>query len=897
MRYGLSVAAVAVALGLRILLTPLTGLGAPFVLFFGATLVTSLVAGVGPALLCLALSLPIASAEFVLRAGYPLSQTVAQAFLYAVDGLIIVYLTVLIRRGRQSLQAANRQLQRANEERERSLARVRATIELAPDAYFVADLDARYTAVNQAACGLLGYEPHELIGRTIFDVINPEDAARLEAEKAEMLVPGKVIKSEWLLRRKDGSLVPTEVSANILPDGRWQAFVRDITERRRIEDQRQVYVSLLDNSLDFIGIADPSGKPIYVNAAGRRLVGLAPDYPVEQTQIPDYYPPELRPFVTDVIVKTMIERGQWSGETLLWNLQTQERIPVSDTHFTVRDASGERILGYATITRDISEARRIADEREQLLAREQLAREQAESANAQLRESEERFRLTIDEAPIGMALVALDGRWVRVNRAFCEITGYSADELTRLNFQDITHPDDLAEDVELARRLAEGDIPSYQLEKRYIRKDGSIVDVMLSKSALRGHDGAPRYYIAQIEDISQRKHADTALRRSEAKFSGIVSIAADAIISTDRDQRIQIFNEGAEEIFGYSRSEVIGSRLDRLIPERFRAAHSEHFARFAAGDETARKMGERLEIFGLRKNGEEFPAEASISKVNVDGTTFFSVVLRDITYRKNIEAALRKAVTARDEVLRIVAHDLRNPLNTIMLQAQLLERTGPEPERRDQTPRLVIMRSATRMDHLIQDLLDVALLEAGQFNVELERISAADLARDAMEMQSPLASSAGVELKLEVAHNVRDVWGDRNRLLQVFENLIGNALKFTAAGGCIRIGATVDNNEVEFFVADTGSGIPPESLPHIFDRFWQAERTSEGAGLGLPIAKGIIEAHSGRIRVESLVGRGTTFFFTIPTAPAEWSPSSGLKLLGPGRSRARRGASTGATKD
>lgn len=404
--------------------------------------------------------------------------------------------------------------------------------------------------------------------------------------------------------------------------------------------------------------------------------------------------------------------------------------------------------------------------------------------------------------------------------------------------------------MELMRRLARGDMPRYQLEKRYIRKDRSIVDIMLSRSVLRGYDGAPRYYIAQIEDISQRKRADEALRLSEAKFSGIVSIAADAIISVDKDQRISIFNEGAEAIFGYSRSEVIGSRLDRLIPERFRAAHSEHFARFAASDVTARKMGERRDIFGLRKNGEEFPAEASISKVTVGGATLFSVVLRDISYRKSVEAALQRAVAARDEVLGIVAHDLRNPLNTIMMQAQLLERAGPEPERRDQTPRLVIMRSATRMDHLIQDLLDVALLEAGQLKVERERISAADLARDVMEMQAPLASSAGLELQLEVARNVRDVWGDRNRLLQVFENLISNALKFTEKGGCIRIGSTASNNEVEFFVADTGSGIPPEGLPHVFDRFWQADRTDrQGAGLGLPIAKGIVEAHGGRIRV------------------------------------------------
>jgi PAS domain S-box-containing protein len=746
-RYAVGVAAVAIAVCLRLLLTPLTGTGAPFVLFFGATLVTSIVAGVGPALLSLAISLPIATGTFILSLGYPVSQALFQALLYSADGLIIVYLTMLTDVRRRRLQSANRELQSANEQRARALAWTRETIELAPDAYFLANLDAHFTDVNQAACRLLDYEHDELLAKTIFDIIPPEDAARLKAERTRLLVPGRISKAEWSLRRRDGSFVPVEVSANILRDGRWQAFVRDVSEQKRI-----------------------------------------------------------------------------------------------------------------------------ADERERHLASEQRARQEAESMNAQLRESEERFRLTIEEAPIGMALVALDGRFVRVNQALCEITGYAADELTERTFQDITFPADVDTDVELATKLARGEIPRYQLEKRYVRKDGSVVDVMLNGSVLRGPDGGPRYYIAQVEDITQRKGAAEALRRSEAKFSGIVSIASEAIISVDKDQRITFFNEGAEKIFGYSKSDVVGANLDRLIPERFRAVHRGHFASFAAGRESARTMGERSEIFGLRKNGETFPAEASISKVSVDGTMFFSVVLRDVTRRKRVEEALRRAVTARDEVLGIVAHDLRNPLSTIMMQASLLERHAPEIERRDQAPRLVIARSAARMNRLIQDLLDVAVVEAGQLlKVERERVSTADLAREAVETEAPLASSHSVDLRLEVGQGVPDVWGDRHRLLQVFENLIGNALKFTPEGGCITVVAASRDKQVVFSVADTGPGITPESLPHVFDRFWQASARAArlGAGLGLPITKGIVEAHEGHIWVESAVGRGTTFFFTIPIAPTD----------------------------
>jgi PAS domain S-box-containing protein len=547
-RYLLAFVAVAVLFALRIGLVPLTGTGPPFVLFFAAVMVTTLAAGTGPGIFALLLSVPLATYISVIRARYPLSEAVFQSLLFAIDGLVVVYVTVLMRQGREAAQGANRQLRLANEEIKRAEARTRELLELAPDGFFQADLSGRFTDVNQAACRLLGYARDELVGKTIFDVITEEDAPRLDAVRTTLLKPGRVERGEWIHKRKDGSLVPLEVSANILPDGRWQAFARDISERKRIEDERHVFVSFLENSSDFIGIADPDGNPIYLNPAGRRMVGLPAHHPVEATRMLDYYPPDQRAFASSVIFRSMVEQGRWAGETYFRHWETQESIPVSDAHFMIRDPGTGRTVGMGTITRDISMARRVAAEREELLARERLARAQAEAASEQLRESEERFRLTIDEAPIGMARVALDGRFVRVNHALCEIVGYSADELLALNFQSITHPDDLDADVAAARQLARGEISRYKVEKRYIRKNGSTVEAQLSVSTVRSPSGTPLYYISQIEDITERKRAERALRLSEAKFSGIVSIAADAIVSVDKDQRITIFNGGAERI-------------------------------------------------------------------------------------------------------------------------------------------------------------------------------------------------------------------------------------------------------------------------------------------------------------------------------------------------------------
>jgi signal transduction histidine kinase len=230
-------------------------------------------------------------------------------------------------------------------------------------------------------------------------------------------------------------------------------------------------------------------------------------------------------------------------------------------------------------------------------------------------------------------------------------------------------------------------------------------------------------------------------------------------------------------------------------------------------------------------------------------------------YRASIQAS-----QLRDQVLAVVAHDLRNPLSTILLQAEVLRSRGKserEPE--------VIHRAATRMKCLIQDLLDISLVEAGKLPIEKARLSANDLVLEGVELHRVLASS--VELRVEAAigtSGTTAICGDRERLLQVFENLIGNAIKFTAPGGRITVGTTARPREVVFSVADDGCGIAPDALPHVFEQFWQATRGGRrGAGLGLPIVKGIVEAHGGHIWVISTPGRGTTFYFSIPTDDRE----------------------------
>jgi PAS domain S-box-containing protein len=382
-----------------------------------------------------------------------------------------------------------------------------------------------------------------------------------------------------------------------------------------------------------------------------------------------------------------------------------------------------------------------------------------------------------------------------------------------------------------------------------------------------------------------------------ALLTGIVQLGADGIVAVDDEQRILLFNRGAEEIFGYAAAEVLGRPLDALIPARYHAQHAaEHLPFFARGHPTSRRMAERAEVYAVRKGGEEFPAEIAIGRVAVGGRTVYTAVVRDATERRRHEAELRergdalaRAARARDEVLAIVSHDLRNPLSTVSMCARALTSAadavagdGAAGVDAGQVRALAdtVHRSAAWAQRIIRDLLDAARLEEGGLALYPEAVPAGALLDTLGELHSAQAADAGVALDVGVATlppGLPRVWADADRVVQALGNLVANAIKFTPAGGRVVIDAVpaelAGGPAVAVRVRDTGRGIPAEHLPHLFDRFWQARETRRGgAGLGLAIAQGIVAQHGGAVGVESQVGRGTTFTVTLPAPPGAPAP-------------------------
>jgi PAS domain S-box-containing protein len=386
-----------------------------------------------------------------------------------------------------------------------------------------------------------------------------------------------------------------------------------------------------------------------------------------------------------------------------------------------------------------------------------------------------------------------------------------------------------------------------------------------------------------VKPAEQMKEASAAVDRAAMQrvlppdlFSSFLAISADAVIAVDDEQRIIFFNEGAEKIFGWSAEEVGGKYLAMLLPERFRATHRGHVHGFGAAHGRARLMGERQEISGLRKSGDEFPAEASIQRMEIEGKNIYAAVLRDVSARYRAEEALHQAIRARDDMMGIVSHDLRNPASAVKMLARSI--LAESRERDDIPPDVaerveIMLQAAAQIDALIQDLLDVTRLEAGRLTVSPRDVAPAPLVEAALYAMRALAESSGVALKASYADELPMVYADPERVTQLLSNLVGNALKFTPAGGRVEVRVQPYDEGTLVSVIDTGDGIPAEQLPHVFDRFFQVSSTRvgarHGAGLGLPIARGIVEAHGGTIWIESAAGRGTTVRFTLPAARGE----------------------------
>jgi PAS domain S-box-containing protein len=612
----------------------------------------------------------------------------------------------------------------------------RSIVDTAHDAFVSLDESGRITAWNPQAEATFGWTEAEAVGRTFGETVIP---ARYRSAHTKALrgfmhtgkAPLLDQRIELDVVRRDGHEFVVEMTMSAVRSAgkyAFNVFLHDITERKQAEETLRRLADIVQSSHDAIFATTSTGEITSWNPGASELYGYRAEEVVGR-KLEMLIPPE-----------RASEDGRTLSEALagrkLEDFETEHRrkdgslVPVSMTVSAMRD-SRRAIVGASVVVRDRTERKR------------------AEEA---LREVQEAFRRAFEDAPIGMALFSVDaadaGRLLQVNHSMCEITGYSGHDLATMTLADITHPDDADTERPLADSLLSGETPNYQLEKRYLRRDGGRVWVMHNASTAHDSAGRVLYGIAQVQDITRRKETE-----------------------------------------------------DRLA---------------AVAGELERRAAE-------------------LERSNSD--------LQEFAY--------------------VASHDLSEPLRMVSSYVQLLARRYQDKLDSDANEFIgFAVDGVNRMQRLIDDLL--AYSRAGTAEYRFGRVDIADLVRDTLAGMRTTVSESGATVTVG---DLPEVWGDEGQLRQLFQNLIGNGIKFRAEDPPrVDVSAERQDNGWLFRVSDNGIGIDPRHAERIFSVFKRLHGRDEypGSGIGLSICKRIVERHHGRISVESSPMGGSSFRFTIP---------------------------------
>jgi PAS domain S-box-containing protein len=553
-----------------------------------------------------------------------------------------------------------------------------------------------------------------------------------------------------------------------------------------------------------------------------------------------------------------------------------------------------------------------------------------------LRENEERMRVMFNQAAVGIALASLDGRFLDMNRRFSEIVGYEEEALRGLTFSEITHPDDRATTLAAVRDLLDGSIPEYALEKRYIRRDGSVVWSLSTVTLVKSADGTPERFIGVIEDITARKQAEAALRE-ETRILELLNETGKTLASTlELEALIQAVTDAATQLTGadfgaffYNTTDDHGDgfllcalsgapreafeglgtpratalfgptfrgdapiRCDDVLQDHRYGTTAPHHGmprghlpvRSYLAVAVRSRSGEIIGglFFGHPRPGvftdrseRLVVGVAAQAGIAIDNARLYEAAQKAAEERKTLLESERAARSAaerlsdvKDEFLATLSHELRTPLNAILGWAQVL-RTGPKDQFDLRKGLETIERNARAQTQLIEDLLDMSRITSGKLRLDIQAIQPVSFIEAAVETVKPSASAKGIRLRTVLDPSAGPISGDPGRLQQVIWNLLSNAIKFTPKDGTVHVLLQRVNSHVEISVQDTGIGVRPEFIPHLFARFRQADasttRTFGGLGLGLSIVKSLVELHGGTVHANSPgEGMGTTISVELP---------------------------------
>lgn len=617
---------------------------------------------------------------------------------------------------------------------------------------------------------------------------------------------------------------------------------------RELEASEERYRRLLELSPVAIGV-HIDGKIVYTNAACVELLGATSADQLTGKSILELVHPDYRESVAE-----RIRRGSEGGAAIGPFEEKMIRLDdeVIDIEVTTNPTTYLDQQATQVVMRDITERRR------------------AESELRHLKVFHEDIVQNMFE---GIVVQDVEGNFTFVNPAAANMLGYTSEELLGLQWT-IAVPTDWHAVIQAAdERRIRGESDQYEIEA--LNKEGNRLPILISGSP-RFEDGDFAGTLAVFTDITKLKRAEEALRENEEKYRTIIESIEDGYFEVDQAGNFTFFNNALLEISGYSSDELMGMNYQEYTDEETAERVFKTFNEIY-------KTGKPARVFNLtviRKDGSQSHVEVSVSPIwdAQEQVTGFRGIVRDVTERKLAEEALyaayetlQEADRLKDEMIQNISHEFRTPLTYVLSYVDLLLGESPgmgklgEEQRESLT---VIDNQAQRLRRLLDNFVTIQDIE--EYGLVRERVEIDKLLVEVKEDAQTMATEAGIKLAVHIDTDLPAVLVNPATIIQVIDNLVLNALKFTPAGGEVVIRAWSKNEKVYVSVEDTGIGIPKEALNRIFDRFVQVDGTTRrrfgGLGLGLAICKKVIEQHEEKIWVESTLGKGSTFTFTLPVA-------------------------------
>jgi PAS domain S-box-containing protein len=814
-------------------------------------------------------------------------------------------------------------------------ARYRALFEYAPDGILIADAQSYYLDANPSICNMLGYTRDELIGLHATDIIVQSEIEYIQPA-IDSIKAKDNYKREWQLRRKDGSVFSAEIIATTMPDGNLLGVIRDITllkeQQREIAQLSRLYAALTKINQAIIWLPNQeqlfsSLCRILVEEGGFKMAWVGWNDPETNQLIPAAVCGDDNNYLSTIKVYSddrpegrgpsglafrsgqpyICNNMQQDAATLAWREEINSRGFHASAAFPIR--ANNKVCG--TISVYAEQALFFQDKEITLLketvdnisfALENLARVEKHQQAEMLAKNESLFSdMMIESMPGILYFYNNEGRFLRWNHNFQTVSGYSNEEIAKM------HPLDFfaaEEKSTLAEKI--GEVFKHGqafVEASLLAKDGKKIPYLFTGRSVNFKD--IDCLVGMGIDISGRKNAESRLDESEQKYRELVESANSIILRWDAQGYVTFLNSFGQQFFGYTAEEIIGQHIiGTIVPATDSAGRDlQDLMQQICLDtrifeqnvnENMRRSGERVwiswtnkvvldaqgqvvEILSIGNDiTEGLRAEKEIRELNA------SLEKRVAERTEELQSALVRAEAAdkiKSAFLATMSHELRTPLNSIIGFTGIILQGMAGPLNPEQTKQLGMVRgSAKHLLELINDVLDISKIEAGQLEVRSEPFNLIALIERVISLLTPIVEKKGLLLHTSITSDLGEITSDRRRLEQILINLINNAIKFTE-NGSITITAELINNFrttpdaapaafVKLSVADTGIGIKPEDLKLLFQPFRQIDsglsRMHEGTGLGLAICRRLLELMGGQISATSEWSKGTEFIVLLP---------------------------------